>query len=266
MHKTRRLAARALVFLAALCMSAICVAQSPFNGTWHTDLAKAKISPKPNVFYLSQGWYHCVSCSPAYDVKADGTDQAVSGQAYDTVSVSEVDPKTISITTKKSGKVVYEQTRSVSEDGKTLTVKTTSHPMNTDQPVVAEVTAKLSGVAPAGVHAVSGAWVIDKIKESDNGLDTTFKVNGDEISMSEPTGESFTAKLDGTDAPYKGSYGTDTVSVKKIDAHSIEETDMRGGQVIEVAKMTVSANGKTMTVVANNKLTDRTSTYIATKK
>jgi hypothetical protein len=30
--------------------------------------------------------------------------------------------------------------------------------------------------------------------------------------------------------------------------------------------MTVSANGKTMTVVATNKLTDRTSTYVATKK
>jgi len=30
--------------------------------------------------------------------------------------------------------------------------------------------------------------------------------------------------------------------------------------------MTVAPNGKTMTVVANNKVTDRTSTYIATKK
>jgi hypothetical protein len=266
MHKTQRRAWRALIFAVALCVSATCTAQSPFDGTWHTDLGKAKISPKPNVFYLSQGWYHCVSCSPAYDVKADGTDQAVTGQSYDTVAVSEVDPKTISITAKKSGKVVFEQTRSVSEDGKTLTVKTTSHPMNSDQPVVAEVTAKLSGTAPSGVQATSGAWVIDKIKETDNGLDTTFKVSGDQISMNQPTGESFTAKLDGTDAPFKGSYSTDTVSVKKIDARTIEETDMRGGQIIEVDKMTVSPNGKTMTVVANNKLTDRTSTYIATKK
>ena len=84
--------------------------------------------------------------------------------------------------------------------------------------------------------------------------------------MTEPTGATYTAKLDGTDSPFKGSYSTDTVSVKKIDAHTIEETDKRGGQVVEVDKLTVSANGKTMTVVETNKLTDRTSTYVATKK
>lgn len=264
MHKILPFASRAVFIAAALCVPATCLAQSAFDGTWHTDLGKAKISPKPNVFYLSQGWYHCVSCSPSYDVKADGTDQAVTGQSYDTVSVSEVNPKTISIVAKKAGKAVFEQTRSVSDDGKTLTVKTTSHPMSSDQPVTGEATAKLSGIAPAGVHATSGAWVIAKVQSSENDLDTTFKVNGDEITMTSPTGEGYTAKLDGTDAPFKGSYNTDTVSVKKIDAHTIEETDKRGGQVVEVDRMTVS--GRTMTVVASNKLTDRTSTYIATKK
>jgi hypothetical protein len=249
-----------LVSVAALGASTAGLAQSAFNGTWHTDLSKAKISPKPNVFYLSQG------CNPAYDVKADGTDQAVTGQSFDTISVSEVDPKTISITAKKAGKVDFEQTRSVSADGKTLTVKTTSHPMNSDQTTVGEATAKLSGTAPAGVHATSGAWVVDKVKQSDNALDVTYKVNGDEITMTEPTGEGFTAKLDGTDAPFKGSYQTDTVSLKKIDANTIEETDKRGGQVVEVDRITVAANKRTMTTVATNKLTDRTSTYTATKK
>jgi hypothetical protein len=264
MNKIKRLVACALVSAAALWIPTTALAQSPFDGTWHTDLGKAKISPKPQIFYLSQGWYHCVSCSPAYDVKADGTDQPVTGQSFDTISVSEVDSKTISVTTKKAGKVISEQIRSVSSDGKTLTVKTTTHPMNSDQPITTEVTAKLSGVAPAGVHTVSGAWVIDKLKQSDNALETTLKISGDEITMTQPTGESYTAKLDGTDAPFKGSYNTDTVSVKKLDAHTVEETDKRGGQVVEVDKMTVS--GKTMTVVATNKLTDRTSTYIATKK
>ena len=266
MNRTTRSLVCALFVLAVVCVSQGAPAQSPFDGTWHTNLAQSKISPKPNVFYLSQGWYHCVSCNPTYDAKADGTDQAVTGQAYDAVSITEVDPKTISVTTKKAGKVVYEQTRSVSADGKILTVKSTSHPMNSDQPITTEVTAKLVGPAPSGVHATSGAWAIDKIKQSDNGLDTTYKTNGDEITMTEPSGESYTAKLDGTDAPYKGSYSTDTVSLKKIDAHTIEETDKRGGQVVEVDKMTVSANGKTMTVIATNKLTDRTSTYVATKK
>ena len=39
-------------------------AQSPFDGTWKTDLSQAKFSPKPLTFYISQGWYHCVTCDP----------------------------------------------------------------------------------------------------------------------------------------------------------------------------------------------------------
>jgi hypothetical protein len=56
-------------------------------------------------------------------VKADGQDQSVTGQSYDTVSVREVDPKSIATTTKKNGKTVTEQTRTVSDDGNALTVK-----------------------------------------------------------------------------------------------------------------------------------------------
>lgn len=259
--------AASAVFIAALCTGAASFAQSPFDGTWHTNLGEAKLSPKPNVFYLSQGWYHCVSCSPQIDVKADGTDQAVTGQAYDTLSVREVDAKTLAFTAKKGGTSEFDQTRTVSANGKTLTVKTTSHPMNGNGgDVTAEVTASLVGPAPAGVHAVSGSWKSEKIQQSDNGVLTTYKSKGDELSMTTPTGVSFTAKLDGSDASVNGSYSYNTVSLKKIDAHTIEETEKRDGTVISVSKMTVSADGKKMTVVSTNKLTDRTSTYVATKK
>jgi len=264
MIKTQRLFACALLSVAALWAPAALHAQSPFDGTWHTNIAQAKLSPKPNVFYLSQGWYHCVSCNPVVEVKADGTDQPVTGQAYDTVSVKEVDAKTIATVTKKAGKVMNEQTRTVSADGKTLTVKTTSHPMNSDQTITAESTAKLVGVAPSGVHATSGSWKLEKVKESDNGLTFTVKSSGDQLTMSDPTGETFTAKLDGTDAPVTGAYAYNTVSLKKVDAHTIEATYKRDATVIQVDKLTVS--GKTLTREVTNKLTDRTNTFTATKQ
>jgi hypothetical protein len=256
--------AGALFLTTALGMSAVSIAQSPFDGTWKTNMAQAKFSPKPNVFYLSQGWYHCVSCNPAFDAKADGTDQAVSGMSYDTISVKEVDPNTLAFVAKKAGKVDFEQTRSVSADGKALTVKTTNHPMNSDQTVTAEATAKRVGIKPSGVHATSGEWQISKVSQSDNGLLTTYKTNGDELTMSTPTGESFTAKFDGQDYPAKGAYTYDTVSLKKIDDHTVEETDKRDGKVVEVSKMTVT--GKTMKIESTNKLTDRTNILTATKQ
>jgi len=247
-----------------LCAGVAASAQSAFDGTWKTNLSQTKFSPKPNVFYISQGWYHCVSCNPTFDVKADGNDQAVAGQSYDTISVKEADPNSIAVVTKKGGKVDFEQTRTVSADGKTLTVKTISHPMSSDQTVTATATLKRVGVKPSGVQATSGEWQIVKVEESDNGLTTTYKSNGDEMTMTTPTGESYTAKLNGTDAPVKGSYGFDSVSLKKINDHTLEETEKRNGNVIEVNTMTVS--GKTMKVSSDNKVTGRTTTYTATKQ
>jgi hypothetical protein len=84
--------------------------------------------------------------------------------------------------------------------------------------------------------------------------------------MSSPTGESFTAKIDGKDYPVKGAYTFNAVSLKRVDARTLEETDKRDGTVYEVSKMTVSPDGKKMTVVSTNKLTDRTTTYTADKK
>lgn len=254
----------ALFVAASLCMSVAAFAQSPIDGTWKTNMAQTKFSPKPNVFYISLGWYHCVSCNPAYDAKADGSDQAVTGQTYDTVSVKEVDPNSIAITTKKGDKVMGEQTRTVSADGKTLTIKSTSHPASSDQTVTATISAKRTGVKPSGVHATSGDWQIVKVEESENGLTTTYKTAGDQVTMSAPTGETYTAKLDGTDAPVTGAYGFDTVSLKKINDHTVEETQKRNGAVVVVNTMTVS--GKTMKVSSDNKVTGRTNSYTATKQ
>ena len=240
--------------------------QSPFDGTWRTNMDEAKFSPKPIVFSLNNGVYDCSSCSPEIHVKADGQDQSVTGQAYDTISVREVDAKSIELTTKKNGKTNSGQTRTVSDDGNTLTVKTTFHPENSDQTVTVEVTATRVGKALAGANGTSGPWRTDKIKESENGLTTTYKMSGDELSMSTPTGESYTAKLDGKDYPYKGAYGYDSVSLKRVDERTIEETDKRGGKVIEVAKMTVAPDGKKMTVVVTSTLTGRVSTYVAEKQ
>jgi hypothetical protein len=210
--------------------------------------------------------YNCSSCSPKIDVKADGQDQSVTGQSYDTINVREVDPKSIAITTKKSGKTVAEQTRTVSDDGNTLTVKVTFHPENSDQTVIAESTATRVGKAPAGAHAASGSWRISKVKQSENGLLTTYKGGVDGLTMSQPTGQSYTAKLDGKDYPVKGSYTYNSVSLRRVGDRTIEETDKRDGKVVGVSTMTVASDGKTMTVVSTNKLTGRTTTSVAQKQ
>jgi hypothetical protein len=261
MHKIARLMAYSLFLIPASLL-----AQSPFDGTWRTNMDQSKLSPKPLVFSVSNGIFDCSSCSPKVQLKADGTDQSAIGQYYDTRSVREVDSKTIAMTDKKSGKTVSEQTRTVSDDGNILTQKITNHPQDSDQTDTEDVTYKRVGKAPAGANGTSGSWQINKLKESENALTTTYKSNGDDLSMSDPTGVSYTAKLDGKDYPVKGSLFYNSVSLKRVDERALEETDKRDGNVIGVAKMTIAPDGKKMTMVITNKKTGRTSTYVAEKQ
>ncbi len=266
MNRTKQYVYCALFTAMALGAAMVTQAQSPFDGTWKTDLSQTKFSPKPLTYYISQGWYHCVTCNPAFDVAADGQEHAVAGQSYDTISVTIVDPHSISVVTQKGGNPDYDQIRTVSADGKTLTVKTTGHPANGGAVDTFDTIAKRSGMAPAGVHATSGQWVIQKQSGSDNGLLTTYKSSADGLTMSAPTGEAYTAKFDGADYPATGSHLFNAVSLKKIDANTIEETDKQDGKVLDVLKMTVSANGKTMTVVDTDKVINRSETYVAKKQ
>jgi hypothetical protein len=84
--------------------------------------------------------------------------------------------------------------------------------------------------------------------------------------MSTPTGVSYTAKLDGKDYPVKGSYTFNSVSLKRVDDRTIEETDKRDGKIVGIYKMSIAPDGKKMTVVATSKVTGRTSTYVAEKQ
>ena len=268
MNKIERVVAYALFLMPVLWAPAPLFAQSPFDGTWRINMDQSKLSPTPMVFSVNKGMYDCFYCSPEIHVKADGSDQSISGQPYDTISVREVSPKSIAATLKKNGKTVSEDTRTVSDDGNTLTWKIINHPENSNQTINWEAPFARVGKAPAGANGVSGSWRINKVKfkASENILITTYKSSGDALSMSAPTGESYTAKLDGKDYPVKGSYTYNSVSLKHVDARTIEETDKRDGKVIEVDKMTISPDGKKMTVVSTSKLTGRISTYVAEKQ
>ena len=265
MSKSLRFAVSASVLVGLSAFTAFSHAQSPFDGTWRLDPASAKFDQKPFTEYISQGWFHCVSCKPPYDIAADGQDHAVTGHAYDTESVTIVDDHTVKSMYKKGGKVTGDELDSVSADGKIMTSVTSNYPMNGQ---VTHSTSKLKrvGALPSGVHATSGNWQILNFTDTENDLLTTYKTNGDEISMSDPLGDSYTAKFDGKDYPCKGSYGVNAVSLKKIDAHTIEETDKRDGTVVGVYKMTVAASGKSLTVVAHDPRNNTTSTFTMTKK
>jgi len=241
-------------------------AQSPFDGTWKTNLSESKLSQKPYVYLVNNGMYNCESCAPKINnVKADGKDQPVTGQTYDTIAVQVTDTSTIHVTGKKAGKTEFEQTRTASQDGKMLTISSTIYPADGSQPFKAEIKLIRVSEGPAGSNANSGSWRIQNINEDVAGLTTTWKSSGGGLSVSTSTGYGWEAKLDGKENPVKGTYANNTVSLKQLGDRSIEATYKRDGKIESVEKITVSPDGKKMTTVADNKLTGRISTYIAEK-
>jgi hypothetical protein len=62
------------------------------------------------------------------------------------------------------------------------------------------------------------------------------------------TTQSYTANYDGRDVPITGSTTADTVSLKRINANTVERTDKKAGKIVQTLTRVVSANGKTMTI------------------
>jgi len=252
--------------LAALLVSGA-AAQSVFEGTWKIDFSKVTFSTKPDEYLLQNGTYTCKSCTEvSAPVKADGQDQPIKDFPYaDSVAVKVVNDHQIHMTSKKDGKVVGESTMTVSPDGKTLTEDFYFVPQ-TGTPVKGNNESKRVADGPPGSHAISGSWQAKKFGLSDNAASFTYKINGNELTMTSSMGSSFTAKLDGTEAPYKGDPGTTSVRIKLIGTDTLEETDLRDGTILYVSRMTVGTDGKRAKIVQEDKRQNTTSSFEAVKQ
>jgi hypothetical protein len=231
--------------LGSMFLPALTFAQSAFNGTWRPD-PERPTHEKPEVAVLTHSEYECQSCTPPYKVRADGHDQPVAGNPnFDTMMITVVDDRTITKTAKRRGTVAVYSKETVAADGASKIEVETLIGM---APVPIELTAKFSrtSAGAAGTHPVSGTWQMTEMDVSNHAEDTTFKVSGTALSMTDRMGRSFTAKFDGTQAPYKGSDEFDRVSLKLIDERTIEESDLKNGKVVKISRWALAPDGQTI--------------------
>jgi hypothetical protein len=249
-----------------LLASGMLFAQTPFDGTWITKLDTAKFPAKPDKYSLNQNMYECLTCVPKVSVKADGTDQKVTGHPYfDTISVKAVNASSVEIIQKKDGKVMYSDTQTVSDNGNTLNDKFTDN--SGTQPVTGEATSKRVAKGPNGSHAISGAWRTEKMENmSSNGLSVTYQGTENGLKMSDQNGNSYDAKFDGKDYPMVGDAAHTMVSLKRIGNDTIEETDKRDGKIVGVYQMTLSKDGKSIAAQYTDKQRGTTVSFTMEKK
>ena len=241
-------------------------AQSPFDGTWLTDLDKSHFVREPMIFSVNKGFYDCVSCAPRIHVKADGNDQQVDTHLA-TIAVTEVDSHTIKIIGRKEGVLVSEQTLTVSADGRALKATGTFyHLAQSTTPFRQEITWDRIGNPVPGANLTSGSWKDRTLSGPFDGLLVTYTTKGGELTMSAPTGSGWTAKFDGNYYPVTGSYRADSVSLKKVNEQTIQMSFKLNGTLVRVNTITISADGKTTTTVSESKLTGSVSQWLASKQ
>ena len=238
-------------------------AASPFDGNWKVSLSHIQLSKKPDVHVITATSYTCSSCGPAYTVKADGTDQKVAGHDYDAVAVT-VTSTTVTVVGKLKGKTLFTSKDTISADGKTITDDYTNS--YGTQPI--EFKSTYTQVTPpaAGENAQSGSWVQSKVMSaSDSALVETLGMTEDGFTFSQ-NGQSYNAKFDGKKYPITGDPTGTMVTLKKLGASSVEESDYQNGKLVDVARMTVSADGKAVHVTDHNIRNDHTLRYTLDKQ
>jgi len=259
-------------FAIGLLLPLAAAAQSDFDGTWKIDLSKTVPAAEPEIFLLENGMYHCKTCVPKIDIKADGQDQSVAGSPYyDAISVIVVDDRSIEQTEKKNGKTVRKTKMIVSGDGNSATVEFTDNTTTNADPITGKLLLTRPPKAkhpPAGAHVISGTWKLSKMTDfSDNALTFTFKVEDNTLTMTNPTGPSYTAKMDGTETPYKGDAGIDSVSVLRLGEHTFVETDKRGGKAVRNTRvMMLPETTKTIDLIVNDNIRNTTVLFVAERQ
>ena len=74
------------------------------------------------------------------------------------------------------------------------------------------------------------------------------KVKSESVTATGTTSTEYTAEFDGKPHPIKGSATADSVTLKRVDSHTTERVDSKGGKPVTTYTRVVSKDGKTMTV------------------
>jgi hypothetical protein len=136
-----------------------------------------------------------------------------------------------------------------------------------------------AAVCVAADNVNMGTWKLDEAKSkiaagAPKNTTVVYEAAGDSVKVivdgvgadGQPSHNEWTGKFDGKDYPLTGDPTADTRSYKQIDPSTLELTNKKDGKVIVSGKITVSADGKTRTVItkgvdANGKKVVTTAVY-----
>lgn len=238
---------RALTLLVTVSMagSAAWAAENSFIGQWKLNSAMSRMPDEMKVESKGANTYSFdFGGGVGESIVVDGTDQP--GRGGTTLSVKADAPDTWIVERKKDGRLLIRATWKLSNDSSTLTDyyrQFESDGSTTSMDYVYQRSGAGSGFA--------ADW--QSIKETMNSpfVLEVKEYEGDGLSLNDPVlHETKNAKLDGKDYPVGSANqpSARSVSLQRVDEHTLEMTEKRSGKVIDTREIKVSPDGKRLTM------------------
>ena len=219
-------------------------AENPFIGEWKLDSSLSRMPDEMKVESKGNNTYSFDFGAGNETIVADGTDQP-GGYGGTTLSVKADAPDVWIVERKKNGKLLLRATWKLSQDGSTLT--DLYREFEPDGSTVSMDYVYQRGGSGSGFAA---DW--QSIKETMNSpfVLEVKAYQGDGLSFINPQQhETKNVKLDGKDYPIEGS--ARSASVRRVDEHTLEMTEKRSGKVIDTREISLSSDGKRLTMTVH---------------
>jgi hypothetical protein len=242
MKKLLCCACAALLLIAA---ASPCFAKdSPWNGTWKENQAKSKMSGDTVIFTAKGGgvFHYSNGGTIEYDFACDGKSYTTLGDR--SVSCTGTAETGMDTTSMAHGAVLSKYHRSISADGRTMTIHGTAmHPDGTTEDF--DETYK----RVTGSKGLAGKWLDVKVKEQ--GESTMVVTVADKMLHIEVPSqkEVMDGKLDGSDGKVNGPNIPPGAApaYKSVTPNKISYEIKLNGKVLYDGTYTLSADGKTLT-------------------
>ena len=230
-----------------LLFAAVQPGADPRVGSWKLISAQSSLNPpnKLSVTALKHEVHVIMSGDTHLDftAKSDGHDTPVSGNpAFNQVELHKISKRQAEVKEMKDGAVVGTIRDMLSNDGRELTI-TTSSKSHADQ---VSVWTRSGGARVAG-DPIAGEWTQDLSKTRlRQGL--VLKIEPDGNGGVRFSGDfSYTARFDGKQYDLQNSRN-DTVTLQLVDPHTVDSFYRRDDQVTQKDRWVVSADGQQMTM------------------
>jgi hypothetical protein len=231
--------------LACLLAGTLWASDDPFCGKWKLNIEKSQFTGEQvKIEDLGGNKYNWTAGNVSDTFTYDGTDQPV--HFGRTISMAPEGANNWKMVIKKDGRALSSMTHTISDDGKTQTIKgTDAKPDGTTSDF--NVVWKRAGSGTGW----GGTWESTDVKFTSPDEWDIEPYEGDGLTFNTPAyQDKLSMKFDGKDYEEKGpNVAPDSMSSgKRGNAHTLEVTDKVKGEVMDHTKFEVSQDGKTLTL------------------